>query len=174
MKKNIAVFLDRDGVINEDIGYVHKPEDFKIFPGVFESLKKLRESGFKLIIITNQSGIGRGYYTEEDFFKLNNYMLDIFDKNGVKIDKVYFCPHLPKDNCDCRKPKTKFIEDAVEEFDLDIKRCWAVGDKLSDVEIGERAGCRTVLLDSRYTRGLDRHKLKNLEEATRYILKESL
>lgn len=168
--KNKAIFLDRDGVINEDAGYVHRIEDFKIIPGVFNSLKKLQSAGYKLIVITNQSGIGRGIYTMEDFFKVNKYMMNILKNQGIKIDKVYFCPHNPEDNCNCRKPKTGLLEKAAEEFDIDIESSWIIGDKLSDVEMGEKAGCKTLLLESKYVRNIKRFKLKSLGEVSDYIL----
>jgi len=173
MKKNKAIFLDRDGVINEDLDYVHKIEDFKIFPGVFEALKMLQSAGFKLIIITNQAGIGRGYYTEEDFFKLNNHMLEIFEKQGIKINEVYFCPHKPEDNCECRKPKIKFIGQAIEKFNLDIKECWLIGDKIIDIEMGEKAGCKSLLIFSKYVKNIKRRKFKDLEEAAQFILNKN-
>jgi len=116
MEKNKAVFLDRDGVINEDFGYVHKIENFYIYDEVFPALKKLQDAGFKLIVITNQSGIGMGYYTEEDFKKVNEYMLKTLKERGINIDKVYYCPHHPEGTvpeyrmkCNCRKPGTETI-----------------------------------------------------------------
>ena len=172
MDKNIAVFLDRDGVINEDTGYVYKIEDFKVIPGVMDALRRLQSKGFKLMIVTNQAGIAKGYYTLQDFQNLNSYMLGLFEKESIKIDKVYFCPHGSGDNCECRKPKIKFIKEAEKEFNLDLEKCWAIGDKMSDIEMGENAGCKTILIDSRYVQDVslkNTPKLKNLYGAVEYI-----
>ena len=139
---NKAIFLDRDGVINEDPGYVHKIKDFKLVPGAIEALRLLKD--FKFVIITNQSGIGRGYYNEEDFHKFNNYLVNELEKYGIHIDKTYFCPHTKEDNCNCRKPKIRFIEQAEKDFDLDIKNSFVIGDHPCDIELGKNAGCRTV------------------------------
>ena len=148
-----AVFLDRDGVINVDKGYVHKIEDFEFYPDVFDGLKRLQENGFKLVIITNQSGIAVGYYTEEDFFKLTEYMLDRFDKEGIKIEKVYYCPHHPegivphlRKVCNCRKPETGMIEDAIKEFDIDPLSSFLIGDKETDIKAGKKMGITSILV----------------------------
>lgn len=137
MKK--AVFLDRDGVINEDKGYVSKIENFVWCDGVFEALLELMELGFSLFIVTNQSGIGRGYYTLSDFERLNSYMLDEFSKRNIEIKKVYFCPHAPEQNCSCRKPSPQMILRAAGEFDIDLLNSILVGDKNSDIEAGKAA-----------------------------------
>jgi D-glycero-D-manno-heptose 1,7-bisphosphate phosphatase len=167
-----AVFLDRDGVINKDYGFVHKIEDFIFFPDVFESLKKLQSAGYRLFIITNQSGIGRGMYPEKDVQDVHDYMLQALASQGIEISRVYFCPHAPEDDCECRKPKTKHLDDAVREFDLDAENSWVIGDKLSDIEMGERAGCKTALIDSRYARDVQRKKYSCLQEAVMEILNE--
>lgn len=134
MKK--ALFLDRDGVINEDFGYVFKRENFIFKSGIFEVTKAFMRQNFLIIIITNQSGIAKGYYTQEQFKKLNEFMVNEFEKNGVKIDKIYFCPHDETQNCVCRKPKPGMILRAINEFDIDTKKSFLIGDKLSDIEAG--------------------------------------
>ena len=169
--KNKAIFLDRDGVINKDHRYVHKIKDFEIFDGVIDSLKKLQSNGFKLVIITNQGGIGRGYYTQEDFLNLNQHMLDLFERHGIKIEEVYFCPHHPDDNCDCRKPATKFIKQAIERFNIAPENSWVIGDKLSDTEMGEKVGCKTASINSKYVADIPKQKFKDLTQATNHILK---
>ncbi len=131
---NKAIFLDRDGVINEDKGYVHKIEDFRFLPGVFEALRHFKGLGYLLILVTNQSGIGRGYYTQEDFEKLTSWMRDILAKKGIELDGIYHCPHHPDLGCDCRKPAPGMIQKACEEHDIDPTRSWLIGDKPSDIE----------------------------------------
>lgn len=152
-----AIFLDRDGVINEDSGYVYKIEDFKILPGVIDGLKRLRD--FSLFIVTNQSGIGRGYYSVDDFHKFNNHLLDELNRHEIMIEKTYFCPHHPDVMCDCRKPNVKSVMDAVKNYDIDLSKSWVVGDHVSDIELGKNAGCKTVYL-------LTGHGKKHLKEAS--------
>ena len=157
MKK--AVFLDRDGVINEDSGYVSRVENFKFINGVFEALKGFKEFGYLLIIVTNQSGIARGFYTLDDFEKLNEFMLSEFEKNDIKIDKVYFCPHSPDENCECRKPKAGMILQGLKEFDIDPQKSILIGDKTSDIEAGNLAN-----LKKSYQIGIDGANLKEIYE----------
>lgn len=145
MRKNKAIFLDRDGTIIEDKNYTYKVEDLELLPGVIEGLKLLQKD-FIFFIITNQSGIGRGYYTVADFHKFNNHLIKQLKKNSIKIEKTYFCPHLKEDNCECRKPKTKFIDTIVSEYNIDIINSWMIGDHPSDVLCGINVGCRTVFL----------------------------
>ena len=151
--KNKAVFLDRDGTINVDRDYIYKISDFEFIFGVPEALKLLQNAGYKLIIITNQSGIARGYYTEHDYEILNNWMINtLLDTFGVEILASYYCPHLPlsspdenveegmekyRKNCNCRKPKLGLFERAIQDFDIDIGHSYAIGDKLRDLAICE-------------------------------------
>jgi D-glycero-D-manno-heptose 1,7-bisphosphate phosphatase len=141
---NKAVFLDRDGVINKDPGYVHKIEDFELYSDAIKALKLLKD--FKLIIVSNQSGIGRGYYKEEDFHKFNTHLTEELKKQGIKIEKTYFCPHHPDIKCDCRKPNIKFIKQAEKEFNLDLKNSFMIGDHPHDIEFGQKAGLRSIYL----------------------------
>lgn len=143
-----ALFLDRDGVINEDLGYVYEVRNFKFCEGIFEALVNFSARGYKLIVITNQSGIGRGYYTARQFEILNEFMLEEFKKRGVTIDEVYFCPHAPEDNCECRKPHPKMILDAARKFSVDLERSIMIGDKQSDMDAAIAAGVgRKFLID---------------------------
>ena len=145
MNENKAIFLDRDGTLSKDFGYVHKIEDFELLPGVIEGLDLLQDE-FIFIIITNQSGIGRGYYTVDDFQAFNNLLITTLAKEGIEIKKTYFCPHLKDENCNCRKPKTKHINQAASEFNIDLKTSWMIGDHPSDVLLGNNSGCNTVFL----------------------------
>ncbi|QLI05998.1 D,D-heptose 1,7-bisphosphate phosphatase [Candidatus Campylobacter infans] len=137
-----AVFLDRDGVINADKNYVYKIADFEFMPDVFDVLKGFSNLGYALFIITNQSGIGRGYYTQDDFLRLNEWMLENFKKREIYIKKVYFCPHAPQSNCACRKPKPGMILQAKAEFDVDLNASILIGDKDSDIQAGKNAGIK--------------------------------
>lgn len=159
MKK--AIFLDRDGTLVEDKGYVHKIEDFKIYPDVVRGLKLLKND-YIFFIITNQPGIGKGMYTVEDFYKFNNHLVKELEKRGIIIERTYFCPHV--DGCDCKKPSTKFIKEIVAEFPVDLTCSWVVGDHPSDVIMGKNAGCKTAyLLTGHGAKHFDELKLLGIE-----------
>ena len=152
MKKK-AIFLDRDGTINVDKHYLHKISDFEFLPGVIEGLKLLRDAGFLLVIITNQSGIGRGYYSEDDFNELNQWMLHELSDQGIDIAKVYYCPHYPKSErgdygiiCNCRKPQLGLFEKAIKELNIDIQSSYAIGDRIRDCVICEATNCKGYLI----------------------------
>jgi len=145
MKKRKAIFLDRDGTLNYDQGYVHKIEDYKLLPGVIEGLKLLQPS-FIFIIITNQSGIGKGLYSWADFSIFHGCLITDLLDNGIKIEKTYVCPHIADDGCNCRKPSTLNIEKCVKEYKIDLKNSWVIGDHPSDIQLGINAGCRTIYL----------------------------
>jgi len=145
-----AIFLDRDGVINVDHGYVGSIKDFEFISGVFEALRMLQKKGYKLFIVTNQSGIGRGYYSEEDFLKLTEWMLQRFEEEGIRIEEVAYCPHHPDAGCSCRKPEPGMIEKLARMYGIDLKNSYMIGDKPSDVEAGRRAGVgHQILLQER-------------------------
>ncbi|ARR01027.1 D-glycero-beta-D-manno-heptose 1,7-bisphosphate 7-phosphatase [Campylobacter porcelli] len=148
MEKIKALFLDRDGVINKDPGYVYRIEDFEFMPGIFEALSGFMALGFEIFVVTNQSGIGRKYYTQADFDNLSYYMISEFKKRGVSIKKIYYCPHTPDDNCSCRKPKSGMFLQALSEFDIDMKSSIMIGDKKSDIEAASGAGVgKSFLID---------------------------
>ena len=140
-----ALFLDRDGVINIDKKYVYKIEDFEFCKGVFETLRHFQSLGYKLIIVTNQSGIGRGYYSEEDFQKLTQWMCEALLHVKITIDAVYHCPHAPEEHCACRKPKSGMFEEAIRAFDIDVKASWMIGDKRSDIEAARSVGIENTI-----------------------------
>lgn len=141
-----AVFLDRDGVINLDKAYVSKIEDFEFCEGVFEALAHFQRLGYLLIIVTNQSGIGRGYYSEEDFQILSDWMQKELLHVKIKIDAIYHCPHAPEVNCACRKPKSGMFLKAIEDFDIDVANSWMIGDKETDMEAAIVAGIPNTIL----------------------------
>ncbi len=149
-----AAFLDRDGVINVDHAYVSRKEDFEFIDGVLEAARQLHEAGYALVVVTNQSGIGRGYYTEEDFEALNIFMCRMFEEAGAPIAGIYFCPHHPqkalgayKVDCTCRKPRPGMILRAAQEMALDLSQSILFGDKESDMQAAKAAGIpRRILL----------------------------
>ena len=150
---NKAIFLDRDGTINVEKNYLYKVEDFEFLPGVVEALMKLQNTGYLLIVITNQSGIGRGYYSEKDFQKLNDWMINTLREKGVIITDVYYCPHLPdakikkyRKDCECRKPKLGMYMQAAKDHDIDLSKSFAIGDKIRDCSICDNTGCRGFLI----------------------------
>jgi D-glycero-D-manno-heptose 1,7-bisphosphate phosphatase len=142
-----ALFLDRDGVINRDLGYVHKKEDFIFIERIFDFVKIFTEQGFDVFIITNQSGIARGFYTEEDFEKIKRYVENSFWKEGIEIVKTYHCPCHPEFNevCECRKPEPKMLFDARDEFNIDLSQSIFIGDSETDFLAGQSAGVQTFL-----------------------------
>lgn len=155
MKKRKAVFLDRDGTINTEVEYLYKPSDFSFIPGVIDAIRIFKELGYLVIVITNQSGVARGYYTEKDILVLHNYMNTELEKNiskDIKFDACYYCPHHPDGtiekysiNCNCRKPNPGMLEQAIKEFkengiEIDISQSYIVGDKEIDVQAGKKIG----------------------------------
>lgn len=172
MKK--AVFLDRDGVVIQDMGYAHKIEDFKLIKNSIEGLKLLKK--YKLFIVTNQSGIGRGYFTIKDFEDFNNHLIQELKRHNIKIEKTYVCPHAPEENCECRKPKAKMIKETAEEFGIDLNRSFMIGDKKIDIEMGQNAGCKSILvLTGRGMKEKENAKAdytaKDLVDAAKWILR---
>ena len=143
---NKAVFLDRDGVINIDKDYVYKIKDLEFIHKAVEGLKILQTKSYKLIIITNQSGIGRNYYSEKEYLNFRRKFNYRLNENGVKIDSEYYCKHAPVENCMCRKPGTLLIEKAIKEHNIDRKNSFFIGDKTSDIFAGEHAGLKTILV----------------------------
>jgi D-glycero-D-manno-heptose 1,7-bisphosphate phosphatase len=141
--KRPAIFLDRDGTLIEEVNYLSRVEDLRLFPFSADAVKLLKNAGFLIIVVTNQSGIGRGIYTEADMHAIHDAIQT--ELNGA-IDAFYFCPHLPCDGCECRKPKLGMIEAAIRDFGIDRENSWMIGDKKIDVETGQSAGMRTALV----------------------------
>ncbi|MCH1516589.1 MAG: D-glycero-beta-D-manno-heptose 1,7-bisphosphate 7-phosphatase [Alphaproteobacteria bacterium] len=169
---NKAIFLDRDGVINEDLGYVHHKSQFRFIKGVFEALASLQRLGFKLIVVTNQAGIARGYYSEEEFASLTTYMLSELNKQGVVIDKVMHCPHHPEftGKCECRKPAPGMILAAAKDLKIDLQNSFMVGDKLSDIRAGLRSGIKkSYLISENNIDGYSSRQFSTLLEFSHYL-----
>ena len=150
-----AVFLDRDGTINVEAGYIHDLANLRLMPGAAAAIKRLNELGVPAILATNQSGPARGYYPETWVHTLNNRVAELLEAEGAHLDDMFYCPHLPDGTvpeftmaCRCRKPETGMLDDAAAKHELDLAASYMIGDKSTDVEVGQRAGCRTVLLKS--------------------------
>ncbi len=141
-----AIFLDRDGTIIFDVGYPKNPQRVLLIPGVVHALRQFIFLGFKLIVISNQSGIGRRIITVNEMNQVNAKLVSILNENQIFLDGIYFCPHSPEEQCNCRKPAPDMILKAATELDINLSLSFMVGDKLSDIEAGKRAGCGTILL----------------------------
>lgn len=151
-----AAFIDRDGVINEERNYVHRIEDFVLLPGSVKALALLRDAGYRLIVVTNQAGIARGYYDVAAMNRLHDYLCARLEEEEVKLDAIYFCPHHPEGiakgfnvKCDCRKPAPGMLLQAAQDFNVDLATSVLIGDKASDIEAGKRAGVGlTIIVES--------------------------
>ncbi len=158
MDGNKAIFLDRDGTINIEKHYLYKISDFEYIDGAIDGLKVLSEMGFLLVIVTNQSGIARGYYTESDYLQLDQWLKNDLAQKGIPIAGSYFCPHLPEGiiprysiECECRKPKTALFWKAAADLNIDMDRCFAIGDKERDLSICDESKVRGILLSDKKT-----------------------
>ena len=169
-----VIFLDRDGVINREDGYLHKVADFRFIDGIFKACKYFQSLGFKIIVVTNQSGISRGYYQETDFHILTKWMLAKFYSQHVNILDVIFCPHGPNANCKCRKPKPGMLLNARDKYGIDMAESWMIGDKESDIEAAKAAGVnKTILLKSGHsdegTSSKAKLVLDSIEESIQFV-----
>jgi D-glycero-D-manno-heptose 1,7-bisphosphate phosphatase len=159
-----TIFLDRDGVINKEINYLHKIDDFEFIDGVFETCQYLISLDYQIIVITNQSGISRGYYTEKDFQIITEWMIAEFQKNDIIILDIFHCPHLPNSNCNCRKPKPGMLLDAKYKHNIDMQNSWLIGDKEIDIIAANSSGItNTILVKSG-------HKINEVDSNAKYFL----
>ena len=158
--KKPAVFIDRDGTINEQRGYINHLSRFKILPGVADGIKMLNEHNHLAIIVSNQSGVGRGYFPIDLVYRVHDYLKATLEEQGARIDGIYFCPHYPgakvpefNRKCDCRKPETGLIDQARGAFDIDMSGSYVIGDRCTDIELAERADIKGVLVKTGYGLG---------------------
>lgn len=145
-KLNKGVFIDRDDTISRDVHYCSRPEDFELLPKAAAGIKLLNQGGFKVVVITNQSGIARGYFTEDMLNKIHQKMVDELAKSGAHVDAIYFCPHHPDENCECRKPKPKLAHQAIKQLHIDPQQSFVIGDRLMDVELAKAIGCKSIMI----------------------------
>lgn len=173
-----AIFLDRDGTLNPDPGYISNPDDFNLFPGVGESLKKLKDAGYLLILITNQSGIARGLISTEQLNSIHRKLSIILNKYEVKLDAIYYCPHHPDfpdskgiAECNCRKPKPGLILKALADWNIDVESSYMLGDKLSDINTGINSGIKPVFIGNSLPEGIKNIPcFKTFPEAANWVL----
>jgi histidinol-phosphate phosphatase family protein len=150
MSHTSVVFLDRDGTINEEVEYLSDPRDFRLLPGAAEAVRSFNEAGWHVVLVTNQSGIGRGYFTWETLNSIHQRMTDELAAAGARVDGIYICPHRPDEECDCRKPKTGMFEQAMRDLGKPPGPCAVIGDNITDLEPGQELGCTTVLVETGY------------------------
>jgi D-glycero-D-manno-heptose 1,7-bisphosphate phosphatase len=185
-----AVFLDRDGTINEEVGYVNHLDRFVLLPRVGEAVRLLNENGFKAVVVTNQSGVARGYFSESLLRLVHQRMEDLLGKEGARLDGIYYCPHHPdvggppyRQKCRCRKPDTGLVETAVKELDVDCSKSYVIGDRGAEVEFARRIGARGILVLTGYGKGeweycrdqwkaTPDHVALDLYEAVQWILEQ--
>ena len=140
------VFLDRDGTLVRDLGYTHRIEDYQLLPGVIDGLRRISSASYRLAVVTNQSGIGRGYFSTEQYAEFQAHLVDDLARQGVRIEASYFCPHRPEAECECRKPRPGLLLRAASELGADLAQSWVIGDSSVDVELAQRGGCRSAVL----------------------------
>ena len=174
------MFLDRDGTINEHIEYLSDPEKFREIPGAFAAIKRLRDLGFRIIVVTNQPGIGLGYFTKEDFYAVTREMMRQATAAGIAFDKIFFCPHSKADGCACRKPGTYFLEQAARDLNVDLAKSYVIGDMTGDVQLGVNGGCTPILLktgrggDDGVFSGAPHYVAPDLADAAEWIAKRQM
>jgi D-glycero-D-manno-heptose 1,7-bisphosphate phosphatase len=178
------VFLDRDGTISEEVGYLNHISRFRMLSGVPKAIRKLNDARLPVVVVTNQSGVGRGYFPESLIQEVHERLLSELAAEGARVDGMYYCPHVGADECSCRKPKTGMLERAASDLQLDLKKSFVVGDRGGDVGMAHHAGCKSVLVRTGFGEGelawhaaKWRHQpdfvAKDLAEAVEWILREA-
>ncbi len=176
---NVAVFMDRDGTVSKEIGYVNHPGRYHLIPGTSMAIKKLNELGIKAILATNQAGVARGYFAEEMIDRVHNKLERLLAADDAQLDAIYYCHHHPdvgegkfKKDCNCRKPKPGMLLQAKEDFDLDLSKSYMIGDKISDVELAHKVAAKGVLVLTGYGRGSYEHDQDQWEVEPDYVAED--
>ncbi|MBI1737924.1 MAG: HAD family hydrolase [Acidobacteria bacterium] len=183
-KPRHAVFLDRDGTIAEEVGYLNHLSRFQVYPFSAGAIRRLNDAGLPVVVVTNQSGVGRGFFPDELVHRVHERMIAELAAGGARVDAIYYCPHSTADDCACRKPRPGMMVRAAREHRLAVRGSWVVGDRYGDMEMAHATGCRSILVLSGYGRGeyewhrgnwkrQPSHVAENLEAAVEIILKES-
>ena len=145
-EKYSAVFIDRDGTLIHEKNYLSRPEDVRLYAGAIEALKLLHANGYRIVLVTNQSGIGRGYFTEKDLVRVHRHLKTLLKGEGVALDGIYYCPHHPEAGCECRKPRLGMIKKAEHDLHLDLSRSFTIGDHPGDYLLGDRMGGKGIFV----------------------------
>lgn len=185
-RKNVAVFLDRDGTINEEVGYLDSLDKLSIFPAAFDAVRIINEVGMKVVVVTNQSGVARGLFDETFVEMVHGRMTNLFQEQGARIDRFYYCPHHPTEGaypyrvvCDCRKPKPGMLLKASVELDIDLSASYVVGDTTRDIELARRCGATGILVRTGYGKDMIVSELKpafvadDILDAVRWITEDA-
>ncbi|MBE9572576.1 MAG: HAD family hydrolase [Proteobacteria bacterium] len=179
--KRPAVFIDRDGTINEQMGYINHISRFVLLPGTAEGIRLLNRHQYLAIVVSNQSGVARGYFPMELIDRVHAHMKDLLAKEGANIDGIFFCPHYPRGivpeysvECDCRKPRTGLVQKACEEFDIDMKNSYVIGDRCSDIELAERSNLQGIMVRTGYGLGDIEYVLPHKPFKPLYIARDLL
>jgi D-glycero-D-manno-heptose 1,7-bisphosphate phosphatase len=179
--KNVGVFLDRDGTISEEVGYVNHPSRLQVYPWAPQAIRLLNEKGLKVVVVTNQAGVARGYFKEGLVMEVHKRLSDEMTRSGAHLDAIYYCPHHPsvgdppyRQDCDCRKPKTGMLQRAVDEFGIDLIRSFVIGDRYGDIELAHNAGAHSIFLLSGYGLGEYEYQRQNWTVQPEWIAKDLL
>lgn len=174
-----AVFMDRDGTMTVEGGYINHPSRLKLITGTAEAVRQLNENEVFAVVTTNQAGVARGYFTEDLVHVVHNRMRQLLEKKGARLDAIYYCPHHPREgapgyrlDCNCRKPRPGMIEQACRELPVDLSRSYMVGDKISDSEFGHALGVKTVMVLTGYGRGEYKYQRKDWKDKPDHIAKD--
>jgi D-glycero-D-manno-heptose 1,7-bisphosphate phosphatase len=163
------VFLDRDGTITEEVGYLNHVSRLKLLPGAALAIRRLNDAELSVIVVTNQSGVGRGYFPEDLVREVHERMIVELREAGARLDAVYYCPHISADGCNCRKPRTGMLQDAARGLGLDLKRSFVVGDRHGDIELAHRAGAHSILVRTGYGEGELAWHAKNWPQPPEFV-----
>jgi D-glycero-D-manno-heptose 1,7-bisphosphate phosphatase len=147
MEMNKTIFLDRDGTVIQDMVYLNDPHQIHYYDDSFTALRRLHLAGYLLILVTNQSGVARGLVQMENLLKINELIRKEYEKNGISIADIFYCPHAVDAGCECRKPKPGMLLEGAKKFDIDLTQSWMIGDRMSDIEAGKAVGCQSILLE---------------------------
>ncbi len=184
MKKNVAVFMDRDGTINEEVGYLGRVEELVLIPAAAEAIRLVNEEGMKAVVVTNQSGVAKGYFTEEDVRLINGRLAEMLRDEGAVIDRFYYCPHHPAEGrypykvaCACRKPEPGMLLQAAADLDIDLVRSYLIGDMLKDLDAAHRVGAKGILVRTGYGKNVGitdepDYIAEDILDAVRWILND--
>lgn len=185
-RNKIAVFMDRDGTVTEEMGYLKDPGKLRLIPRSGEAIRLLNKKGILTIVVSNQSGVARGYFTEKTVRETHKRLKELLKERGACLDGIYYCPHHPefgslkyRKDCNCRKPKPGMLEKAAKRFNLDLERCYVIGDKVEDIKLAQNVGAKGILVLSGYGQRSKReikpdYTAQNLYQAVKWILKEEI